>query len=199
MRNSENIKMLSELKPDYIGFIFYPKSKRFVGEDFGMPIIPSDIKRTGVFVNASKEYIMKKVVSHELKAVQLHGEETPYFCNDLMDENIEVIKSFGIEDAFDFETLEAYFDVCDYFLFDTKSPMKGGTGMKFNWDSLGRYSCDKPIILSGGIDLEDTSRIEDIDLKIHAVDINSRFEIEPAFKDIKKVKRFIESLRKNND
>ena len=150
MRNPQNITDIAALNPDYLGFIFYEKSKRYVGEDFDEAAtyhLPTEksprfrdtagqakgIKKIGVFVNASMEYVLSKVKRYGLDLVQLHGEESPEFCRDLQRNNIPVIKVFAVGQTFDFSVLEPYKPHCNYFLFDTKGKEKGGNGMVFNW------------------------------------------------------------------
>lgn len=189
MRDAENIKELIAVKPDYIGFIFYAPSPRFIEEPPAIDI-PSSIKKVGVFVNAEIEYIEEKAKAFKLDLIQLHGDENPEFCGKLKAKGYAVIKAFGINERFEFSITEHYKSVCDYFLFDTKSEKRGGTGTKFNWNLLNKYDNALPFFLSGGIDLNNTAFIKTItqeQFNIHAIDVNSRFEIEPALKDIEKV------------
>lgn len=197
MKYPENIEQLSVLKPGFIGFIFYEKSKRFVGEDFDikkMNINP-DIQKTGVFVNASKNYILEKVKKYGLNLVQLHGNETPEFCQSLQKNGFAISKAFPVGEGFDFKNLDAYKTVCDYFLFDTKTPLYGGSGYKFDWNILRQYDNEKPFFLSGGIDGDDVEAIYKLaDMNIFAIDINSKFETEPGKKDIGKIGLFMEMI-----
>jgi phosphoribosylanthranilate isomerase len=199
MRDSANIANLCQLPINYIGFIFFAKSSRFVGEDFDASItnsIPSYIKKVGVFVNASEQYIHSKIKSYNLDAIQLHGSESPEFCKVFADKNIEVIKAFGIDETFDFTNLNLYNDACNYFLFDTKAPSHGGTGLKFDWTILQNYKGIKPFFLSGGITIDDVDMIKNLtSLPIHCLDINSKFEISPAMKDIRQIERFISNFK----
>ena len=197
MKNPDNIEHLAVLKPDYIGFIFYEKSKRFIGNNLHIKDLHIDpaIKKVGVFVNASYDYILNNIRKHALDLVQLHGDETPEFCNFLYKKGIKISKAFQIHEDFDFTKLNDYQTVCDYFLFDTKTKNYGGSGRKFDWDILKRYDNKKPFFLSGGIDLQDVESIKKLsEMNIHAIDINSKFEIEPGFKDIGKVGMFMELL-----
>ncbi len=194
MRDEKNIRQLVKLKPDYIGFIFYPESKRYIGDDFDMKIldvIPVKVKRVGVFVNELLENVINTAENFGLNYVQLHGTEPPEYCHELQELNIKVIKAFGISEDFDFEKLFSYDPCCDYFLFDTHSNQYGGTGLKFNWNLIYNYDYPKQFFLSGGIGLEDIHEIQKIDPSyLHAVDINSRFETAPGMKDILSVKKF---------
>lgn len=195
MRSPENIAALSALQPDYMGFIFWEPSKRFVGE--ATPILPPSIKKTGVFVDASVDHITKQVALHQLQALQLHGSESPEFCQKLQFLGVEIIKAFAVDASFDFSQLEAYESVCDYYLFDTKGPLPGGNGSRFDWSVLRDYPSAKPFFLSGGIGPGDTEAIASIislNLPIYAVDINSQFESQPGLKNIEIIKQFKATL-----
>jgi len=195
MRSPENIATLAVLQPDYMGFIFWEPSKRFVGE--ATPILPPSIKKTGVFVDASVDYITKQVALHQLQAVQLHGKESPEFCQKLQLSGVEIIKAFAVDASFDFLPLYAYESVCDYYLFDTKGPLPGGNGSRFDWSVLRDYPSAKPFFLSGGIGPGDAAAITSIislNLPLYAVDINSRFESEPGLKNIEIIKQFKATL-----
>ncbi|RLJ80342.1 phosphoribosylanthranilate isomerase [Pedobacter alluvionis] len=201
MRLAANIATVAELQPDYLGFIFYEKSPRLISDVSAELIkyIPSEIKAVGVFVNEDLEKVKDKVNLLKLKAVQLHGGESPEYCEALKSEFtfLEVIKAFGIDEDFDFSVLEPYLKVADFFLFDTKTKTYGGAGKMFNWSVLDRYTYTKPYFLSGGIDLEHTSALKEInDERLYSLDINSRFEIEPGLKDAEKIKEFIKEMNK---
>lgn len=184
MRDAANIEQLVRLPIDYIGFIFYSKSPRFVDSIIQVSI-PQDIKKVGVFVNATFEEIMVKVKSYNLQAVQLHGGETAALCASLKNEGLEIIKAFGIDNTFDWSILESYLTTIDYFLFDTKSTQHGGTGQSFNWEELAHYPYSIPYFLSGGIGLDNIKQAILIkDSKLYALDLNSRFEEKPSLKNI---------------
>ena len=199
MREKSNISQLCELSPDYIGFLFYPKSKRYVGQKIPeeiLRIIPKRIKKVGVFVNEDFQDLEAKIRENQLDFVQLHGDETPEYCEMANNLGIDVIKSFSVTDDFVFNKLDNYKKHCNYFLFDTFTPAYGGSGEKFNWDILDKYDNETPFFLSGGISLNETDDILNLkNLNLHAIDINSRFEIEPALKDIIKVQEFIKAIR----
>lgn len=198
MKYQDNIRQLAELEPDFIGFIFYEKSKRYVtnGLDIKSLNIPKSIKKVGVFVNSTIEVINEKVQLYKLDFVQLHGNESVEFCRELKQAGIKIIKAFQIDEDFDFFVIERYETVCDYFLFDTKTKLYGGSGNKFNWQILEKFNNQKPFFLSGGIDMEDVDEIKKLkNLNIFAIDINSRFEINPGNKDIEKIKEFIKSMQ----
>jgi len=200
MRTQSNIEELVKLKPDYIGFIFYPKSKRFIGEkipDEIQSLIPVYIQKVGVFVDEPFNNLLEKFKSNKLDMIQLHGCELPDYCERLRKLDIPVIKVFSIDAAFNFESVKPYNPFCDFYLFDTASELRGGSGLKFDWKKLDQYKDDKPFFLSGGIQSSDAQNIKDITHRqLHAIDVNSGFEIEPGIKDIPKLKSFIEELRK---
>ena len=223
MKYVENIQQVAELQPDYLGFIFYEKSKRnFEGI---IPELPEGIKKTGVFVNEIPEILVSYVEEYQLDAIQLHGDESVDYIKSIrkflsesrasfIEENkgrkkvkkpksydhLEIIKVFGIKDEFNFEVIQPYLDVVDYFLFDTKGKERGGNGVKFDWTVLKDYPFDKPFFLSGGIGLKDTEKVKQIlssDLPIYALDVNSKFEIEPGKKKIEELKKFKSSVISN--
>ncbi|GAB2767222.1 phosphoribosylanthranilate isomerase [Salinimicrobium soli] len=204
MRDPGNIREVAELKPDYLGLIFFEKSPRHVNEV--IPETNASIKKTGVFVDASADYILKRQQEYKLSAIQLHGNESPQFCRELknsLPKNVELIKVFSVGEDFDFSELEPYEGVVDFFLFDTKGKNKGGNGISFDWEILKKYPSTVPFFLSGGIGPEGVSEIKELHQFFeqqnkqgifYGVDVNSRFETEPALKDAKKLKIFRESL-----
>jgi phosphoribosylanthranilate isomerase len=197
MRNPENIKQLVALKPDFIGFIMFHGSKRFVGNNYVLDTdIPESIKKTGVFVNAVFKDVVHWKSRLNLDIVQLHGSESPEYCKEIHDIGFKIIKAFGINPDFKFSILDEYAPFCDYFLFDTLTSSHGGSGLKFDWSVLQKYSLELPVFLSGGIGPQDAGEILNLNLKnIFAIDINSRFEVSPAIKDIDLVKEFITKIR----
>lgn len=181
----DNIAEVAALGPDYAGFIFYPNSPRYLGEDFEMPALPESIKKVGVFVNESMDKVSLYVKKYQLDFVQLHGMESADDCKQLKSQGIGVIKSFAMEEGFDFSALEQYHSTVDYFLFDTKTKEFGGSGKAFNWELLKDYPLDKEYFLSGGISLDSLADLEFIDMsKIHALDVNSRLEVKSGLKDV---------------
>lgn len=187
-----NIKEVAEIQPDYMGFIFYKNSSRYCGDLLiadQLRILGKKIKLIGVFVNEEMEVIRKLCTKNSIRIVQLHGHESPLFCKELKSSGFQIIKSFGIDEKFDFNSIISYSNYCDFFLFDTKSKLYGGSGKKFNWKLLKNYELDHPFFLSGGISLEDIETIKKHkNPKLHAIDVNSRFEIEAGLKDIHKLK-----------
>lgn len=203
MKYQDNMIEVAKLQPDYLGFIFHEKSPRFF--DGNIPILPDSIKKVGVFVDASLSYIIEKVKIHQLQAVQLHGHESPEFCalfhTELVEAShpIEIIKVFSIKHDFNFEALKPYESVCDYYLFDTKGKLPGGNGYTFNWNVLKNYPSNKPFFLSGGIGIEETEKVLSFlrrqeSKHCYAIDVNSKFELEPGLKDIELLKEFKNEL-----
>lgn len=191
MKYPENIIQVGQLLPDYMGFIFYDKSARFLDSD--IPELPQSIKKTGVFVNATFGEIQNTIEKHGLKAVQLHGEESYALCSRVQALNVEVIKVFSVKDEFNFDVLKPYEGYVDYFLFDTKGKHPGGNGYTFDWNTLKEYPSATPFFLSGGIGIEEIEAVKAIlktDLPIYALDINSKFEIEPGLKNIELLQEF---------
>lgn len=199
MRDPLNVETIVELKPDYLGFIFYPESPRYVGNEPDSSIfdnIPSGIERTGVFVDEDHDKILDLASVFGLETVQLHGNETPEYCIHIRSSGLTVIKSFNIDEDFDFSNIISYIKGCDYFLFDAKSEKIGGSGKKFQWEKLEEYSLDKSFFLSGGIGPEDVVLLNGIKNRgLFAIDINSRFEIAPGLKDCNLIKNFMEEFK----
>jgi len=191
---TENIMELIPLDISRLGFIFYHMSKRYVyGKliEEGLKEIPKHIKKTGVFVNAEIAEIEQIINHFHLDSIQLHGDESPEFCNHFRTRT-EVIKTISIKDKSSFETAKLYENACDLFLFDTQSEHYGGTGKSFDWQWLEANTLDKPFYLSGGISLENFDEIKKINHKqLIGIDINSKFEIRPGIKDIEKIKQLI--------
>jgi phosphoribosylanthranilate isomerase len=196
MKYPDNILEIGALLPDYMGFIFYEKSARYF--DGEIPELIKTIKKTGVFVNETIDNIIAKINKYDLQAVQLHGEESVAFCQELKDNidiQIEIIKVFSVGAAFDFEVLVPFEKVCDYFLFDTKGELPGGNGSTFDWKILENYKSEKPFFLSGGIGIEEIPAIKNLNLPIYAIDINSKFETAPGLKSKSLLKKFQQTLK----
>ena len=192
LKNEENILQMLGCNPDYIGFIFYAKSPRYVGKELSVEFTQSikTTKKVGVFVNENEVTILDIASRYGLDFVQLHGNETAEFCNEIR-ESVPVIKAFQIDEDFNFSMLEEYESACDYFLFDSKSQQFGGSGNVFNWKKLDEYNLQKPFFLSGGIDLENIDEVLHLKSQysnLIAIDVNSRFETESGIKDIEKIK-----------
>ena len=211
MRDGENIRQVAELGVDWIGMIFWPKSPRNVTmipthagiiPDRGTDIGNFKAKRVGVFVDEMAQNIITRVVNFQLDLIQLHGHETPTLIRNLrrtLDPDIrpgvKFIKAISVESCDDIATYRDYEDCVDYFLFDTKCQTVGGSGEQFDWNVLEAYDGDVPFQLSGGIGPDDAERVRNFHHpKCIGIDLNSRFETEPAIKDITKLKQFLEQL-----
>ena len=193
MKQAANIAAVAELQPEYLGFIFYQKSPRFISEVSAELIkyIPPSIKTTGVFVDEELETVKAYIFKYNLKAVQLHGKESESYCREIKLTGIEVVKAFGLDKDFDFNQLLSYSNAVDYFLFDTQTPAHGGSGKVFDWKLLENYALNVPYFLSGGIDIAHAKTIKEInDPRLYALDINSKFELAPGLKDVEKIKEF---------
>jgi phosphoribosylanthranilate isomerase len=212
MTNIDQMHQLGEMGVEFAGMIFYPKSPRYV---FKFGLNGSDVKKAkvkpykvGVFVNASKDEIIKQVNDFGLDMVQLHGHETPYECSQIAD-YVHVVKAFRFSDNDHVSwMIKDFYDSADMFLFDTgiTAPKNGhevqygGTGRKFDWNRLTGLNIGKAFFLSGGIEPTDAQLVKDflkesVAKDLFVVDINSRFESSPGVKDMEKVKQFIEELR----
>lgn len=202
LKYSDNIQNIASLQPDYLGFIFWEPSKRFYTQKT-IPELNSDIQRVGVFVDATLNEIKEKINGFCLNYIQLHGNESPALCKAVQTLNIKVIKAFSLDNSFNFNTLNYFNDVTDYFLFDTKGEKPGGNGTTFDWKMLNQYKLQKTFFLSGGIGLEEITKIHeflktDVGQLCYAIDINSKFETEPGLKNTIKINEFKTKLYENN-
>jgi len=197
MKYCDNIQEVVQLPIDYLGFIFYEKSSRYVGDmNLSDCDIPLHIAKTGVFVNETVERMNACIEKYRLDAVQLHGSEKPDLCREMRKSGVQIIKVFSIKGKEDLALCEHYSDVCDYFLFDTKTSKHGGSGVKFDWDILLHYRGKTPFFLSGGIGAEDAEYIRSFaHPACYGVDVNSRFETQLALKNIALLKQFIQTLK----
>lgn len=225
MRKEENIQEVEALGIDMMGFIFYPKSSRYVSERPGY--LPQKCKRVGVFVDATIEDILQRIADYGLDIIQLHGHESPDFIRQLRSlcgNSIATIKAFNIATKEDLEATAPYASLVDFFLFDTRATVPagssqgeaanpsapagpvllGGTGTHFDWSLLTAYDGDTPFLLSGGIGPDDAPRLrQTLALdgfpveKFLGLDLNSRFEIEPGIKDMIKLKTFLNDGKQN--
>lgn len=197
MKYQENINALGRLPIDLMGMIFYEKSPRYV--DHSIERSNRNIKLVGVFVDAGTDFITEKTQEYGLDFIQLHGNESPGYCK-AISQLKPVIKAFSISNKSDFEKTMQYENICEYFLFDTKTPQYGGSGQKFDWQILNEYKANTPFLLSGGISADDAEAIKNIRHPLLAgVDLNSRFEIKPGEKDIELLEKFIKELRYEQD
>jgi phosphoribosylanthranilate isomerase len=200
MRDAENIREVEALGIDLMGFIFWPKSSRYVSER--PAYLPTNCKRVGVFVDEDIETVKRIAEDYALDYIQLHGHESPEYCAQL--KGLKLIKAFNIATTEDFKQTEPYTGIVDYFLFDTKGKSVGGNGEKFDWSVLSAYDGNTPFLLSGGIGPDDaevlTSHFSPLtSKKCVGIDLNSRFEIAPGLKDINKLKDFLNALNNEQD
>lgn len=229
MREGENIRQVAELGIDWLGFIFWPGSSRFVTMvPTNAGIIPdrsaldfqtndTTPKRVGVFVDEMAQNIVTRVVNFQLNLVQFHGHESPTLIRNLrrtldpdISPGIKFIKAISVNCREDIATYKDYEDCVDYFLFDTRKPasaggchLPGGTGQQFDWSVLDAYDGALPYLLSGGIGPDDAPRLKEwfaagahsAAAKCIGIDLNSRFETEPAVKDVARLRAFLEQLR----
>lgn len=200
----EQVEGLPDMGATFAGFIFYPKSPRYVFRHLTSAQIKkiNTINKVGVFVNSSIEEVLLMVDECRLHMVQLHGDESPKYCERIAD-YVSVVKAFRVSDNDSIEwMIRPYMDVCDMFMFDTMGAGYGGTGKKFDWNMLKGSTIGKPFFLSGGIQPDDTNALmefkdEPVSKALFAVDINSKFETSPGVKDMRKVEKFIKDLKQD--
>jgi phosphoribosylanthranilate isomerase len=201
LKHPENIQAVAALGADYLGFICYGPSPRYMAQlpaEILEKIEKNTVKKVGVFVNESAENIKELISTYKFDVIQLHGDEPPEFCNSFRDQ-VTVFKAFGLDENFDFGQLNYYLNKVDYFLFDTKTAAYGGSGKTFDWRTLDNYKLNIPFFLSGGISLNNLEEINKISHpQFYGVDLNSRFETEPGVKDIGKLKQAFDSIKKQN-
>lgn len=200
MRDADNIKDVAKLVPDYMGFIFWqhtPRSATAMPES-NTSLLAASTKPVGVFVNEDVDTIIATCRAYSISTVQLHGQESADICSQLKSHGLHVWKAFGLDTTFDFSTLNPYTDSVDMFVFDTKTPRAGGSGVRFDWSILDSYTGPVPYLLSGGINPDSVDDI--IAASNHpymaGIDLNSRFETAPGIKDSKKLTNFVNSLTK---
>lgn len=212
MRDADNIRDISALGVDMIGLIFYPPSPRYVQQfSSGAGIIPDyapDMGKTplrvGVFVDDMPQNIVTRVYNYKLDYIQLHGNEPRETLENLratidpdIKPKIKIIKAISVSSAEDIKKYKEYVGAADLFLFDTKCKTVGGSGELFDWQVLQAYDGDVPFLLSGGIGPDDAERIKNFHHpKCIGIDLNSKFEIEPALKDVEKLKQFLVKIKK---
>ncbi len=194
MRDAENIREVEALGIDLMGFIFWPKSSRYVSER--PAYLPTNCKCVGVFVDEDIETVRRIADDYALEFIQLHGHESADYCAQL--KGLKLIKAISVSGQDDIATYKTYEGLVDYYLFDTKCPSVGGSGLQFDWSVLSAYDGNTPFLLSGGIGPDDTERVKaSHHSKCVGIDLNSRFEIAPGLKDINKLKDFLNAL--NNE
>ena len=197
---SDNVYEVLKINPDFIGFIFYEGSPRFVGNHYGwirnLNIGPHADK-VAVFVNESAERIIEISEKTNVQYIQLHGNEPPELCGELTNKGLKLIKVFSVGEDFSFKMMEYYIGIADYFLFDTKGKYLGGSGISFDWNLIEKYPFNIPFFLSGGIGIENISNIRHLNNPmLFAVDVNSKLESFPGIKDSVKLGKFKEEFEK---
>jgi phosphoribosylanthranilate isomerase len=199
MRDHDNIADVATFAPDYMGFIFYEKSPRFVGADFRIPVsLPSSINRVGVFVNEDPGAVVAKASTIGFDHIQLHGNEPVGQCRELRSHGLKVIKVFSVDDSFDFADTSRFRDHVDYFLFDTRGQYFGGNAKKFNWEILKQYDQEVPFFLSGGLSAENIGSISMlVEMNLYALDINSGVEEYPGMKSMKKIDEILSKVKED--
>lgn len=199
MREAENIRAVEALGVDWMGFIFWEHSSRCVSQR--PAYLPTRAKRVGVFVDASLDVVCQHVEAFGLDVVQLHGSESPTFLHDLRNAlagAVLIVKAFSIATRDDLLQTSLYEGLADYFLFDTKAQLVGGNGRKFDWTVLAHYFGSTPFLLSGGIGPDDASRLSAFSHpRLAGIDLNSRFEISPALKNVELLKQFLYDIQQN--
>lgn len=200
MREPENIRsLISEIGPDWMGLIFYPRSPRYVPDEKAGQLKEISIKKVGVFVNESEVEILRKIDQFGLSAVQLHGKESVDFVQNLSEKtNTELWKVISVETEIDWKSLEGYLPFVSKFLFDTATAVHGGSGKRFEWDILKTYPFHKGFLLSGGLDEQSAEEVLALRQQVpqlQGVDLNSKFEDAPGVKNIDKLNRFKKKLK----
>ncbi|MDR7130392.1 phosphoribosylanthranilate isomerase [Algoriphagus sp. 4150] len=200
MREPANInELIREVKPDWMGLIFYSKSSRYVSEDFALEIQVAEVPKVGVFVNESIEFVLSKIDEFKLSVVQLHGNESPEYVRKLkLETDKKIWKVILVGERIEWEALRDYEDLVEYFLFDTATASHGGSGKKFNWETLETYPFQKGFLLSGGLDVESTDEVLSLAERMPqliGLDLNSKFEDTPGLKNIERLKSFKKKIR----
>ncbi len=204
MTSAEQVLQLDEMGVEFAGFIFYPKSPRYVYKFMPRPEIKKikgkGINKVGVFVNATVEEVLETVDDCGLYIVQLHGDETPKYCEKIAN-YVTVVKAFRLREEDNILwKIKDYNDIADMYLFDTEGAGYGGTGRKFDWNVLKGLNIGKPFFLSGGIEPDDTDKLKDfakepVAKDLFSIDVNSKFETSPGVKDMEKLQKFIETVK----
>lgn len=198
MKYPENIKAIQNCTPDFMGFIFYDKSPRYVMDKtlFSQLHFNGNPKTVGVFVNSPIDEVIGLVAEYKLDFVQLHGDESVAYAKALSGANVKLIKAFQMDEDFDWEIVKGFAPFVNYFLFDTATKNYGGSGSKFNWEHLKKYKEETPFFISGGIGIDDFESIKKLDMpQLFGIDINSKFETAPGLKDEILVNKMINKVR----
>lgn len=206
MRDAQNIEQIALLAPDFVGFIFYPRSERYVRQsDLSSELLdkllpknqPNSIQRVGVFVESTYAEVQRIATQWKLDFVQLHGNESPSFCQKLHEKGFKIIKVFSVgKEGISLSHMRLYENFVHYFLLDTQTPNYGGSGNKFDWQTLQLYDLETPFLLSGGISVHDIEKLKKpIHHKCIGFDVNSKFETAPAQKNPALIEEFITLMR----
>jgi phosphoribosylanthranilate isomerase len=194
MREGENIREVALLNPQWMGFIFYPKSPRYVSKK--PDYLPQKAKRVGVFVNATEEFIQEKANIFQLDYLQLHGNESVEYCRKLYHKGFHLIKAFAFKTVEDIQQTEAYAPYCHYFVFDTPTVNYGGSGNRFDWSIIDYYKGKTPFLLSGGLSLSQIPKLAQMNHPQYiGIDLNSKFESKAGYKDPQKLQLFFENFK----
>lgn len=211
LTNPSNMEELAAIHPDWIGLIFYPNSPRFISDaslanwfkDTGNQIL-GKIKKVGVFVDAELNTVLDNCEKYRLDLIQIHGNEDIHYAEKLKNllvknnlQHIQLIKAVGVSDSFEFNSLKDFQIFMSYFLFDTKTDKKGGSGLKFSWSKLEEYQGDLPFLLSGGIGPADFQTLNEFfHPQFLGIDLNSKFEISPGLKNTELLKVFLNNYNR---
>ncbi len=202
LTQKSNLESVVASGVDFAGLIFYQKSPRYMADKLlsaDLDAYREHVSFVGVFVNETLEVLIELSRQFQLNIIQLHGIESPEYCQNVQEQGFQVMKVFGVGESFDFSSLKPYLPVVDYFLFDTKSPQYGGTGVSFQWSVLKDYPYDKPFWVGGGVSVENLPSLLSLHLPhLYAVDMNSALEISPGLKDISKVKASVKIMADYN-
>lgn len=203
MREAANLEDIAGLVPDYLGFIFYEKSPRYVGDALDAELLrglPPTVRKVGVFVDAPLPLLLATAAQYSLDYVQLHGHESAAYCQAAHAEGLRIIKAFSVDEQFDFDTLTEYGAVCDFFLFDTKGKHPGGNGYAFDWRVLTNYNGPAPFLLSGGLGPDNANAL--LAFKhpyLAGYDFNSQLETAPGLKDVAATRELLLTLHQQAD
>jgi phosphoribosylanthranilate isomerase len=202
MREAGNLWAIADLSPDLLGFIFYEKSSRYMREALDpaqVRSLPATIAKVGVFVDASLHKVQTTAATYLLDFVQLHGHETPTYCQQARDLGLHVIKAFAVGETFDFASLAEYEASCDFFLFDTKGALPGGNGTTFDWQLLANYAGPVPFLLSGGLGPDNLTALLDFHHpQLYGFDFNSHLETAPGLKDVAATRELLQLIHRQS-
>ncbi|MGI4832870.1 MAG: phosphoribosylanthranilate isomerase [Janthinobacterium lividum] len=198
MREAGNLAAIADLDPDFLGFIFYAGSQRCMRDALDpaqVRSLPPSICKVGVFVDADLADLQTSAYHYQLDYVQLHGHETPTYCQQVQALGLPVIKAFALNAAFDFSPLATYAPFCDFFLFDTKGELPGGNGTVFDWAVLRQYAGPTPFLLGGGLGLHNLPELLRLQHpQLYGFDFNSQLETAPGLKDVGRTRELLVRL-----